>query len=151
VPTILSTNADQFDWSGYNAAYDVWLTESSSALPSGANSPCPGAWLMVWLFKTTDKQPRGSIYISGQEIPGVPGSWTVWVDDAAPSCTCVSYVSNTNLASLEFDLNRFLQHAAEKKYGNITTNQYLSVVFGGFEVWGGGDGLELKHFCANVK
>jgi hypothetical protein len=27
---------------------------------------------------------------------------------------------------------------------------YLSIIFGGFEVWSGGDGLELKQFCAVV-
>jgi hypothetical protein len=27
---------------------------------------------------------------------------------------------------------------------------YLSIVFAGFEIWGGGDGLQAKAFCANV-
>jgi hypothetical protein len=151
VPTVISTNADSMGWSSYNAAYDVWLTQSSSALSSSANSPCPGAWLMVWLFRPTDKQPRGSIYTDGHEVSGVPGSWTVWVDSSTATCACVSYVSITKLASLEFDLNLFLQDAVKNQYGNITGSQYLSVVFAGFEVWGGGDGLQVKRFCADVK
>ncbi len=28
---------------------------------------------------------------------------------------------------------------------------YLSIIFAGFEVWGGGDGLQVKQFCANVQ
>jgi hypothetical protein len=151
VPTVFSTNADQIGWTGYNATYDVWLTQSSSALSAGASSPCPGAYLMVWLFKTTDKQPRGNIIVDGHDVPGVPGAWTVWVDDSSPTCSCVSYVSNTKLASLEFDLNLFMQDAINKKYGNISGSQYLSIVNAGFEVWSGADGLQLKKFCANVK
>jgi hypothetical protein len=27
---------------------------------------------------------------------------------------------------------------------------YLSLIFAGFEVWSGGDGLECKQFCAAV-
>jgi hypothetical protein len=36
-----------------------------------------------------------------------------------------------------------------KGYG-ITNSMYLSVIFAGFEIWGGGDGLQLQAFCANV-
>jgi hypothetical protein len=36
------------------------------------------------------------------------------------------------------------------RYG-VTNSQYLSIIFAGFEVWGGNDGLQLKQFCANVK
>jgi hypothetical protein len=31
----------------------------------------------------------------------------------------------------------------------VTTSPYLSIIFAGFEVWGGG--LQLKQLCANVK
>jgi hypothetical protein len=150
VPTIFSTNSQSIGWSNYNAAYDVWLTSGSSPLGGSAVDPgTGGAFLMVWLFKPTDRMPRGTIFANGLEVPGVPGSWTVWIDNTNPSC--VSYVSDTKLSSLEFDLNLFLQDSVKKKYGNITASQYLSVVFAGFEVWGGGDGLQLKKFCANVK
>jgi hypothetical protein len=151
LPTVLSTNADKLGWSSYNAAYDVWLTQGSSPLGSSASSPCPGAYLMVWLFKPTDKQPRGSVLVDGRAIDGVPGAWTVWVDSSTASCPAVTYVSTTRLASLEVDLNLFLQDAVANKYGSITSSLYLSTIFAGFEVWGGGDGLQLTKFCANVK
>ena len=44
-----------------------------------------------------------------------------------------------------------IQDAITNKYGSINTNQYLSIIFAGFEVWGGGDGLKVNRFCANVK
>jgi hypothetical protein len=54
------------------------------------------------------------------------------------------------LASLQFDLNNFIQDAVTSGYG-VTSSQYLSIIFAGFEVWGGADGLQEKAFCANVK
>lgn len=63
---------------------------------------------------------------------------------------CVSYVATAKISSLSFDLNNFIQHAIKNNLG-VTSSQYLSIIFGGFEVWGGGDGVQLKQFCANVK
>ena len=39
--------------------------------------------------------------------------------------------------------------AVAKSYG-LTSSMYLSIVFGGFEIWGGADGLQLTQFCATV-
>lgn len=50
----------------------------------------------------------------------------------------------------ECDLNDFIQDAVKDNYG-VTSSQYLSVIFAGFEVWAAGDGLQVKKFCANVK
>jgi len=37
-------------------------------------------------------------------------------------------------------------------YGwGVTSSQYLNTIFAGFEVWAGGDGLQVKRFCANAK
>ena len=58
-------------------------------------------------------------------------------------------MSTTTLEKLDFDLNGFIKDSVSKGYG-ITNSMYLSVVFGGFEVWGGGDGLQVEAFCANV-
>jgi hypothetical protein len=103
---------------------------------------------MVWMFKPTDRQPRGSD--SGrlnQTIAGISGTWDVWVDTTNPPC--VSYVSTTPLDGLAFDLDDFIQDAVAKSYG-VTRSMYLSIVFGGFEIWGGCDGLSLTQFCAQV-
>ena len=107
---------------------------------------------MVWQFKPTDKQPRGKLKANGAVITGVKGGWDVWYDPIPNSdnVACVSYVASSKVADLEFDLNSFIQDAVSNGYG-VTASQYLSIVFAGFEVWSGGDGLQVKKFCANVK
>jgi hypothetical protein len=153
IPTIFSTNADQKGSASYNATYDVWFTQSNS-LVTGGNPGSGGAYLMVWLFMPTDKFPRGTKVATGSVVTGVPGGWDVWYEPGTSSTSsdkinCVSYVANTKVASLEFDLNNFIKDAVTSNYG-VTNSQYLSIIFAGFEVWGGGDGLQIKKFCANV-
>lgn len=149
VPTILATNANSMGTSNYNAAYDVWFTAGDAPLSSGQYSPgAGGAYLMVWLFKPSDRQPRGTIAVAKTKVPGLPGKWDVWIDWTNPPC--ISYVSNTPIERLDFDLNQVIKDSVENGYG-ITSSMYLSVIFAGFEVWGGGDGLELRKFCADVK
>jgi hypothetical protein len=148
VPTIFSTNSDSKGTSNYNATYDVWFSQSSGGV-SGSDPGSGGAYLMVWLFKPSNRQPRGSIAVNGRMINGMPGAWDVWIDNTNPPC--ISYVvSGAPLAQLSFDLNDFIQDAVTNKYG-ITASMYLSIVFAGFEVWGGGDGLQIKKFCATVQ
>jgi hypothetical protein len=59
-------------------------------------------------------------------------------------------VSTSKVADLEFDINDVLKDAIAQAYGNISSSLYLSIIFAGFEVWGGGDGLKVNKFCANV-
>lgn len=155
VPTILSTNALDKDTSNFNAAYDVWLTATGDPLSDSDFSPgAGGAYLMVWLFKPADRQPRGGNRgqpnYPGQSVDGVEGSWDVWFDPGSGTYPpCVSYVSATPRDSLSFDLNAFIQDAIANDYG-VTADMYLNVVFAGFEIWSGGDGLSVKQFCAQV-
>jgi endoglucanase len=158
VPTIFNTNASSVDTANLNATYDVWFTATSAPLSSTmANSPgAGGAYLMVWLFKPAARQPRGG---SGQAtgaspnypattVNGVTGKWDVWVDKSSDP-PCISYVASDPIDGLSYDLNNFIQDSVSKQYG-ITTSMYLSIIFAGFEVWAGGDGLENKQFCATV-
>ncbi len=148
VYTVFSTNASSKGYSNYNAAYDVWLTETGTPLPSYQYDPgAGGAYLMVWLFMPSDRQPRGWNTHPGQAVAGLPGTWDVWIDPSNPPC--ISYVSTTPLDKLDYDLNDFIQDAVAKNYG-ITSSMYLSIIFAGFEIWGGADGLQAKAFCANV-
>jgi len=150
VPTIFSTNVDTMGNTSYNATYDVWFTASSAPL-SGSSVGSPGtdgAYLMVWQFMPSDKRPRGTLKANGSVITGVKGGWDVWYDSTNPPC--VSYVSSNKTATLEFDLNNFIQDAIQNSYG-VKASQYLSIIFAGFEVWTGGDGLKINKFCANVK
>jgi hypothetical protein len=147
IPTIFTTNVDTMGTSNYNATYDVWFT-SGSGVVTGSNPGSGGAYLMVWQFKPTDKQPRGTLMANGSIIDGVKGGWDVWYDNTNPPC--VSYVASGKKADLQFDLMAFIQDAINNGYG-VKSSQYLSIIFAGFEVWGGGDGLQVKKFCANVK
>jgi hypothetical protein len=145
VPTVLRINTG-IDTANLNASYDVWLTQSGG-LVTGSSPGSGGAYLMVWLFKPSKRQPRGTIALDGHSVDGVDGAWTVWYDNTNPPC--VSYVSTAPISELSFDLNDFIQDAVENKFG-VTASQYLSIVFAGTEVWGGGDGFQIKQFCANV-
>ena len=102
---------------------------------------------MVWLFKPSDRQPRGALEYPAQTVSGLPGTWDVWVDHTNPPC--ISYVSTQPIEALEFDLNHVIQDSVKNGYG-ITDSMYLSIVFAGLEVWGGGDGLQIRKFCVNV-
>jgi hypothetical protein len=149
VPTLFSTNAADGARDEYNAAYDVWFTPTGTKLGSSEYAPpAGGAYLMVWLFKPTMRQPRGVLKTSNHPIAGVDGStWNVWVDPSNPPC--ISYVATTPINGLAFDLNAFIQDSVTNKYG-ITSSMYLSVVFAGFEIWSKGEGLTVRNFCAKV-
>ena len=159
VPTIFQTNASSLDTSNFNATYDVWFTASGGKLTSAmqSNPGKGGAYLMVWMYKPSDRQPRGGATnpaggpkianYTGLTVDGIPGAWDVWIDTTDP--LCISYVSSTPIDGLAFDLNKFIQDSATKKYG-ITSSMYLNLVFAGFEIWSGGDGLQAKQFCAAV-
>ena len=58
-------------------------------------------------------------------------------------------MSANPIDGLAFDLNDFIQDAVTNQYG-VTSSMYFSLVFGGFEILGGADGLQLKQFCASV-
>ena len=158
IPTILHTDSFSHDTSDFNAAYDVWFTESGEPLARTEYSPSRGgAYLMVWLFDPENRQPRGgnssmqdgsTPNYAGTEVAGVPGTWDVWIDDTDP--LCISYVRTTPLGGLEFDLNHFIQDSVTSGYG-ITESMYLSIIFAGFEIWGGGDGVTVEQFCADVR
>jgi hypothetical protein len=108
---------------------------------------------MVWLFKPEGRQPRGGVGGSpnqiGHTIEGVEGAWDVWLDPSTTFPPCVSYVSVTPREALEFDLAGFIRDAVKNNF-IVTQNMYLSVIFAGFEIWGGGDGIQMKKFCVNV-
>jgi hypothetical protein len=149
VHTVFDTNATSLDTSNINAAYDVWFTAGATPLPEDQYDPGPGgAFLMVWLFDPADRQPRGTNEHPAHQVTGVDGTWDVWIHNTNPPC--ITYVRTEPLSSLAFDLNAFIKDSVTNSYG-ITDSMYLSVVFAGFEVWGGGDGLKLKQFCADVK
>jgi cellulose 1,4-beta-cellobiosidase len=157
VPTIFSSNATSLDTSNFNATYDVWFTATEADLPAKqANPGKGGAYLMVWMFDPRDRQPRGGApkgdggmgpNVAAHTVKGVDGTWDVWIDKTDP--LCISYVRTAPSDGMAFDLNTFIRDSVTNSYG-LTSSMYLAIVFAGFEVWGGGDGLKLKQFCAAV-
>ncbi|MGC4066945.1 MAG: hypothetical protein QM784_20375 [Polyangiaceae bacterium] len=149
----LTTIPTVYQWSGssdtsrFNASYDVWFTQSN-ALVTGGDPRSGGAYLMVWMFKPSNQTPRGSVVNASVTIPGAPGTWEVWYDTSGVA-PCVSYVANSKLDSITFDLNEFIKNAVTNKWG-VNSSQYLSIIFGGFEIWEGHSGLKLDKFCAHV-
>jgi hypothetical protein len=153
VPTTWSWNdhgtlADATN-NSYNATYDVWFSTNPAGEPT-ASGPS-GGYLMVWLHKPADAQPIGSVSPANKAvtIPGIPGSWDIWIglNGTRP---CISYVSTQTTLSLSYDLNVFIQDAVSNRPNTISSAWYLTNVFSGFEIWRGGVNLESTAFCAIV-
>jgi len=134
--------------SSYNAAYDVWFSSSASGDPDSVTAPT-GGYLMVWYHKPSDAQPIGSNMYPNITIPGVPGTWNAWVGKNG-SKPCISYVATSDVKSLSYDLNLFIQDAVKNRPGTIQSGWALTNVFAGFEIWRGGAGLQSTSFCAAV-
>jgi hypothetical protein len=135
----------------YNAAYDVWFSTNPMGEPN-ASGPS-GGFLMVWLHKPADAQPIGKILYPAVTIPGVGGTWDVWIgmNGRVP---CTSYVRTEDTLSLSYDLNDFIKDAVANRTNNGTAvlqnSWYLTNIFSGFEIWRGGVNLETTSFCAVV-
>lgn len=132
----------------YNAAYDVWFSSSASGDPDSVSAPS-GGYLMVWYHKPSDAQPIGSIKYQAVTIPGVPGTWNVWIGMNGTK-PCISYAATKDVMSLSYDLNSFIQDAVQNRPGTIQSSWALTNVFAGFEIWRGGVNLESTSFCAAV-
>jgi hypothetical protein len=137
----------------YNATYDVWFSTTSAGDPD-VGKPS-GGYLMVWYHKPADAQPIGGIAAHAVTIPGTPGTWDVWIgpNQGNGNKPVTSYVANSDLLTMTYDLNAFIKDATTRTYNGapaISKYWYLSNVFAGFEIWRGGVGLETTSFCAQV-
>lgn len=128
------SNGAPGDW---NVSYDVWFSTSAAGDPEAPS----GGYLMVWLHDPAGAQPAGSNQGSAT-IDGV--SYTVWFGNRV-----VSYVRDQEATSVTFDLNVFIRDAVTKGY--LQDSWYLTNVFGGFEIWSGGTGLETTDFYIIVE
>jgi hypothetical protein len=149
----------------FNTTYDIWFSKTST-LPATYNDGISGL-LMIWLYKPGNQQPIGSIKRQAT-IGGT--SYNVWVgprntqssgtDDSGRPV--VSYVATSTMSSFSGDLKAFFDDAvkngeADKSAGGtsqaFSNSWYLTDVFGGFEIWSGGDGvgLQVTEFTAVIK
>jgi len=136
----------------YNATYDVWFSTGPQGEPQSSRPS--GGYLMVWLYDPPDAQPIGQVVYYGIKIPGVSGTWNVWVGPNGTRPT-ISYVRASTASGMSFDLNAFIQDAVQNRRDSngqptIQSSWYLTNVFVGFEIWRGGVNLETTSFCAEV-
>ncbi len=141
-----------FTWNGvdgdFNATYDVWFANSP---PAAEYRDGIDGFVMVWLYKPGSRQPIGSV-TGNATIAG--HTWEVWEGprgdgpEGYNDAPVVSYVSPTKLNTLTFDLKDFMVDAASH---GIPSSMYLTDVFGGFEIWGGGSNLEMQEFSIDVQ
>jgi hypothetical protein len=127
----------------YNATYDVWF---NAAMGDAAAAAPTGGFLMVWYHKPSANQPIGAI-VASATIAGK--TWNVWYgNNASNGKPCVSYVAQTDIASMSFSLGDFIRDAVTRTY--LQNSWYLTNVFSGFEIWSGGIGLETTDFAVTV-
>ncbi len=149
----------------FNAAYDVWFSKNQPT--AGSYDAAISGFLMVWFYKPGGQVPIGSIKRTATNIAGK--SWDVWVgtrgntsrgtDDA--NRPVVSYVAQSPITSLTFDLLDFMKDAvangnSDKTAGGtsqaFTNDWYLTDVFAGFEAWTGQDIVGIKEtFSIEIK
>ncbi len=128
----------------YNAAYDVWL--SNSADISGHS-----AFLMVWLRDPPGQQPAGSRKVNNVSVSNAPGNWNIWVGVVGGK-PCISYVRTEGQDSpeLEIDVMDFVRDTAARQL-SLPGTTVLSVAVG-FEIWSGPIAkLESKDFYVHVE
>jgi hypothetical protein len=150
IPTTFAHNATNQD---ANATYDVWFAAQP---PTAEYGTATGAFLMVWTYKPGNRNAIGTMTrtatVGGQ-------TWQVFVgnrseggastgaDAAAP---VISYVKQgAAIPSYTFDLNDFIRDAVNAN--NLNGNFFLTDVFAGFEIWGGGQGLSVTNFTVDVQ
>ena len=138
-----------------NATYDVWFAATA---PTTEYKDGISGFLMVWLYKPSGNSPiGGSATRTGVSVPGVTGSWDVWVGPrggGGPNANApvVSYVATSPVTSLTFDLKKFIDDSITNNHG-LQPSWLLTDVFAGFEIWTGSaaNGLELTEFTAVVQ
>ena len=141
----------------YNATYDVWFSKNATGEPAAA-APS-GSFLMVWLHKPMDAQPIGKVLYPAVTIPGVSGTWDVWIGvNEGAKVPCTSYVRTQDTLALSYDLNEFIKDAVSNRTSTgmpggdpvLQNTWYLTNIFSGFEIWRGGVNLQTTSFCAVV-
>lgn len=129
------------DTGEYNAAWDIWLSTDGTSLSS---------YLMVWLRDPPNQRPAGAATESAATVPGLPGTWQVWVGSVNRR-PIVNYVrkEGTDLGELEFDVLDVYNDAISKGY-DLPGSHILSVAIG-FEIWNGPvSGLVTEDFYVDA-
>jgi cellulose 1,4-beta-cellobiosidase len=130
----------------YNAAYDVWFSTSSGGDAAGPS----GGYMMVWFHMPSTDYPIGGNGGQPNASGTVAGkTWNIWYgNNSGDSKPCVSYVAQTEISSMTFNLGEFINDAVTRGY--VKSSWYLTNVFSGFEIWSGGNDLQTTDFTVSV-
>lgn len=147
----------------YNVTYDIWFANTA---PVGEYDDASAAFLMVWLYKPAGKNPIGlNPFVRNITIPGAPGTWDIWVgrrgengaeDNLNDNAPVISYVPTATIPNFQADLASFINDAvARSSAGGLNgftfgANLVLTDIFGGMEIWSGGQGLSVQEFTVDV-
>jgi hypothetical protein len=165
-----------FGWSGgasngqFNATYDVWFAKSDPTSEAGMYNDGISGFIMVWLYKPSNFHPIGNSIRTASiaDGSGTNHTFNVWVGPrgAGQGSTggvndgsgrpVISYVAQSTLSSLSFDLKNFMSDAVSHGSSDMSggasgitqafaSSWYLTDVFAGFEIWSGGDATNLKN------
>jgi hypothetical protein len=145
----------------YNVTYDVWFANNA---PQGEYDTAQSAFLMVWLYKPSGRNAIG-FGSNVQTVTVDNRTWRLYVGDrneasdgTGGNAPVISYVNEgAAIADYQFDLNAFIKDAVARSAAgtlngaNFNNNLFLTDIFGGFEIWGGGQGLRIDEFSAVVR
>jgi Glycosyl hydrolase family 12 len=158
VQTRFRHNASNGD---YNATYDVWFADSNL---QGDYETAQAAFLMVWTFKPQGRnaigfnQPVQTVTIDNRTWRLYVGGRDEASDGTGGNAPVISYVNEgPAILDYNFDLNLFIRDAVQRSQnGQLNGLQFpatlfLTDIFAGFEIWGGGTGLRIDEFSAVVR
>ncbi|MBB5869232.1 hypothetical protein F4553_002611 [Allocatelliglobosispora scoriae] len=122
----------------WDAAYDIWFDPTPRT--DGQNT---GAEIMVWLNKLGSIQPVGS-QVGTVSLGGA--TWNVWFGNIG--WNVISYVRQSGVSSLDFNVNTFYTDAISRGYAQ--RSWYLTSIQAGFEPWVGQTGLAVNSFSVTT-
>jgi hypothetical protein len=168
IPTTFNNNGGAVAGE-YNVTYDIWFANTA---PQGVYEDASAAFLMVWLYKPGGKNPIGlNPAIQNVTIAGAPGTWDIWIGPRGENgaennlnndAPVISYVARAPIQNFQADLKKFMDDAVARstagtlKAANgrsftFANNLVLTDVFGGSEIWSGGQGLSISNFTVHVQ
>jgi hypothetical protein len=145
----------------YNVTYDVWFAANP---PQGEYDTAQSAFLMVWLYKPGNRTAIGcngnspNVTVDGRTWRLCVGNRSEGSDGNGGNAPVISYLhEGAAIPDYAFDLNVFIRDAITRSQAgqlngaNFNANLFLTDVFGGFEIWSGGQGLRVDEFTAVVR
>lgn len=135
-----SVNITQPSGSQNDAAYDIWFNQTSTTTgqPNGTE-------IMIWLNHQGAPDPFGS-NVATATIDGA--SYQVWTGNQS-SWKIISYVATSPVTSVS-NLNLLPFFADAVSRGSLESTWWLIDVEYGFEIWTGGDGLDISGFSVSA-